>query len=717
MPPLQTKEFPGFPDGMDVNHPAHELGDTFARYIQDGFVHQEGLTYRRGPLTDVGGLATIPDKAFGLISTASPNGVFRLGVLYVTSSVMKVGFYSDDLSAIAEYTVTGATALSPYPLYDSKPMLGGGIMVGISAQAEKDTTFQVLFLWNGANKVDYSTGTATVTQGLKAVTGSGTTWVGNVVPGMYLMDSSNQLVGTVASVESNTALTLKEGALLALAGAAYAFKPIRGFAPRYAAGAITVGTATTAVSGANTKFSDWGVGSNWRLYRASDNKLIGTVTSVTNNNSLTLTANAAVAMQSDEYFLMPQTSDFGTTLLGSTTPKIGWLTATYAELQWGANLSKNADEGGDYITRLSYSSDEYPNPEAFDMAKLDGDFIPITSSRGINTPIKAIAPAHNSLLVLKEDEAFAIYGTDDSSFQVKKVGDNGTLSTMSVVTHGGGVIWAGKDGLMFYDGIEATNLTTDTLGDYYKACVRNFDSRTYRAWGMIHRDHYFLHVERVTPSVAVIKGNVSATPVQFTIVMYIPTRSITIFTNMNIRGWTPLPPSRGQDIWFLVNDSTKGRLVTANAMWDTEGNDAFACDGGSVGPDFYIESKKYSDDQPLRKKLWKQVMFHYLVGGDALKLDTVIGLNTIGRTATSTLGVTVYWWDKLATIYPTWDSLAAANPTWDSLTDSVYFIKRIKFLKRNQYLAFRLYQNSTNVTKARLGPFALGFKLQRPGRI
>jgi hypothetical protein len=108
---------------------------------------------------------------------------------------------------------------------------------------------------------------------------------------------------------------------------------------------------------------------------------------------------------------------------------------------------------------------------------------------------------------------------------------------------------------------------------------------------------------------------------------------------------------------------------------------------------------------------------NYLAQGGALRLDTIVGLNDIGFTATQTFPATVYTWDSLATTFGTWDRLAALIPTWDQVILSVFAPKKIKFLKRSQNMAFRLYQSSSAVNRVRIGPFQLLFKWQRLGRI
>ena len=100
-----------------------------------------------------------------------------------------------------------------------------------------------------------------------------------------------------------------------------------------------------------------------------------------------------------------------------------------------------------------------------------------------------------------------------------------------------------------------------------------------------------------------------------------------------------------------------------------------------------------------------------------MRLDTVVGLNNVGRTSNTTLPATLPTWSSVSATYATWAILSATVATWGSFVEAVYRPKRIKFLKRSQHLSFRIYAEDDNMTRAVLGPFSLGFKLQRPGRI
>jgi hypothetical protein len=185
-------------------------------------------------------------------------------------------------------------------------------------------------------------------------------------------------VGVVKSVDSNTQITL--GAVspfpqsaASLATLTYSLTSVRGFVPRIAKGRVTTATASTTVTGANTKFQSQGIDDTWLstaasttnanaiitglsstttlkvgmrvggtnvgtnayiisidsatqitvsvnstatgattltirhaylMYRASDIVYIGRVASVTNDTSLTLIANAGVALNNERFLIL-----------------------------------------------------------------------------------------------------------------------------------------------------------------------------------------------------------------------------------------------------------------------------------------------------------------------------------------------------------------------------------------------------------------------------
>lgn len=980
MAALQEAAFTGLNGGLNLALPAYELQDNECRYLQDALLDYQGLIRRRGPVTPLVGMPTFTEKGQGLMGTLNPAGAYRLAVLTGTNSSGFFKMFSDNYSSLTSFDwpfyVFAEPASNPYRLVDIKPVLNGGVGFGVSSSygripAPDTTNNQTFAFWMGANKPTYSTGTVALTRGSPTVTGSGTLWAANAVPGHFLFVTIETgsltggvfkaFVGVVKSVNSDTSITLTGPSPYGTAaGAAYDLQPVRGFNYKVAKGRITTTTASTTVTGATTKFisqymdevlstqngtttsgspiitgltSTSGMlrgmrvqGTNipagsiivtidsgtqitinnnasgsgtvslsfkygWNLYRASDMTWIGRVSTVNNEISITLAANATVALNNERFVALKSafgqytstSPDLGT--LGNLSSfstisrhKVGFLTANYAGRQWYANNGSELET----LSRVWFS--ETNDPEAVDISSFDGDYINAYSSVETDTPIKALVPAYNGLVVIKENEAFAITGSSPSTFSLKKIYDDGTLSGMSAAAYAGGVIWAGREGILYYDGIQTQNITQAKLGDYYKNALRLFDPNTYRMWATVVREHYFLFIENYDPSVAVIKGSKSQTPTAITLVINMVTGAMNFWTNIAFRGAVETPADTGKKTLFVLNDTSKANIVDASELFDTSGRDAFLCDGTgyfredvgittafntslqnilasannksfsqitppsngaiesisvrmwvqtdgtatklkagvysdssgspnallgtsaevtldgvdddqgtwrqfnfttpiavsadtpvwigviqdtgtcvirygttgtlsagikraadtysdgfenpfgtidstangqlvayatirSAGPDFYLESKKYHMGNPMIKKLFKQLALTYMVQGDSLKLDTVLGNQSIGRTARSEFPQTVYTWQQLGLLFNTWDDLSNQFPTWDSLVNANFRPRRIKFLKRSQMLSFRLYQKSQAVTQLQIGPFQLAYKWQRIGKI
>lgn len=882
MATLQAQTFDAIPSGMNLAQPAHGLDDTEARYLQDVLLDYPGLVRRRGPVQAASGFPTFTKKASGIVGTINPAGSYRIGVLDGDASNGNFQALSDDFSSATAIAWAHNLANAPYPIVDAKPALLGGALVGTSTQYNSASPSQALAFWRGGNKAAYTTGTVAFTAGSKTVTGSGTTWSTNVSPGMFLFSNTSDAsrgnftatyIGVVKSVDSNTQATLVDAAPYTSSAQTYTLQSLRGLQYRIVKGRITSSTSSTTVTGANTKFLSQAMGTGtWNIYRASDFSWVGKVSTVTNEISVTLAANAALALNNEKFIALRGDGDWAQSTMGSDN-KVGFLTAFYAGRQWYANNGRSLPK----TSRVWFS--DPADPEGLDLATFDGDFFDISSSIGTDTPIKALVPAYNGLVVIKENETYAISGSTPTTFSVKKIQDDGTLSGMSAQAYGGGVVWAGVEGIYFYDGITVTNISGEKLGDYYKNAVRNIDPSTYRMWSMIVRNHYILNFQRFSPNVGVQKGTLSYTPSSLSIVINLETRAFSVFTNVAVKGFLETPADTGKQVLYVVNDNTKGNICKGFDLFDTEGNDTILCDlgesagvfrygldapgsattfagvadtkyfskitvaarcaiqniraysvgqgGGSgscnvragiysdsagapdallgstavvalnqadgpafrdyafataielapgdywvgvqvetssrvnfyqgattngmlsrsdtyldglanpfgasptnnngpliahatvltVGPDLYIESKKFTLGDSMHKKMFKLLSLTYLVQGDSLRLDTVPGMQNIGRTSTSAFPTTVYTWDQLVALLGTWDALAAAYPTWDALTAANFKPKRIKFIKRNQMLSFRLWQNSPLVTRAQLGPYHIEFKWQRLGRV
>lgn len=836
--PALTEEFPPAPGGMNTAFSGQEIDDTEAQYLQDILLDKPGVARRRGPLRHATGWAFLPRKASGLAIAIDPQGNDRYAALTGTNSTGFLSVWSADKATITDVTWPHALPTDPFGsaatrfrAHSSMPALGGGTWIGTASDWGASSPLHALGYWRGGTKPDYSTGTIQLTRGSTTVTGSGTTWAANVSPGMFLFANTDDasagsftstLIGIVASVNSDTSITLEKiSPYSGSAGRTYLLTSVRGFIPKVAKGRITAATDSTTVSGGLTKFSAQGLGTGtWNIYRGSDGVWVGKVASVQSDLSLTLAANAAVAL-ADEPFTAIRgdwaTADKSVDITSSTN-KTGWLSAIFVERQWYANNGASFDK----TFRLWFS--ETSDLEAVDLSQ-DGDWIPVSSTSDIPESIRALVPTYNALLVMKESETFAVTGTSPTSFSAKKLEDDGTLSTMSVQSFGGGAIWAGRNGIYYYDGVQVQNLTDGKLGDVWKNSIRSVDPLRFRMWSMLVRNHYFLFIEDIDPTVAVIKGNTATTPNHWVVCVNLESRAISMHTNLRMRGAISLPAQAGRGVMLVANNdrnipqglaavasdtggslpadtysytvtaldaigetlesseefvvintstgmvsltwdavpgadfyrvyrsdsglglqdefqvtSTPSFVDTALAGWtagsppstatvargivcdasdlfDAEGVDEFGTDGDVRGPDFYFNSKRYNAGADVRLKRFKQLAIHYLAQGGSLKVDTVLGLNEVGQTLTGEFPSSVLTWELLASLVPTWSATAEEFATWANLVEGVFRPKRVRFIKKDHHLSFRLWQSAPTMTRVRIGPYHLAYKLMRPQRV
>lgn len=721
---LLTEAYDGVPSGMNLALPPQEIADTECRYLQDGLVDKPGLVRRRGPLDSASGIVKLPRPGSALMLVLDPQGTVKYSALtgdathgYFTPYATNLGS-TIDISWTHNFPTSPPT--NPYPLVDIKPAIFSGLMVGTGLNYDYGNS-NGLALWQGGNLANYSPASVSVTRGSTTLTGAATSFSTSLTPGMWVFANTDEgytstLVGMVRSIQSNTSLTLASPSPYAITAHAATFQSIRGFAPKVVTGEITCDTSTTAVTGGKTKFVSQSLGTGtWQLYRASDMAFIGKVASVQSEFALTLTSNAAIALASAAYIALRADSDWGLDI--NVANKVGWLTSAYSDRQWYAN------NGFKYETTSRIWFSDLSDPEAVDLSSFDGDWLDVTSSDTVNEPIRALCATQTGLLVIKENETFVIEGSSPSTFTQRKLVDDGCLSGMSVVSYGGGALWAGRDGLHFYDGVQVHNLTADKLGDYWRRSMRTVVPTQYRMWATVDRDHYMLFVESISPNVAVIKGTVSSTPTKFTITLNLISDAFSILTNMDLRGSVTRPATAGQSTWFLVNgrksgdSSDYGYVADGEFVFNNEAVDTITCVNNTAGPDFYFESKKFDVGQPLRLKRFKQLALTYLVQGGSLMVDTVIGLNDIGLTLTSNFPPSVYTWDTLRAALGTWGAVSAVYPTWLAVITGVFVPKRVRFMRKTQFLSFRLWQSANTITRLQLGPYELGFKMQRPGRV
>ncbi|MCZ2109502.1 MAG: hypothetical protein LC118_08035 [Dehalococcoidia bacterium] len=729
---ILTQTFPPAPGGMNVAMAAQEIDDTEAAYLQDVLLDYPGLARERGPVQISSAISALSRRGSGLVTTIDPSGTSRFAALTGTAANGYLTVWNASLSATTDIAWPYALPTDPvgssstaYRLVSQNPALGGGNWIGTASNYGAGSN-QALGLWRGGYFADYTTGTISFTRGATGVTGVGTSWLTTVSPGMFLFANTDDasagtftqaFIGVVQTVNSNTSITLAQVAPYSgSAGRSYTLTALRGFIPKISKGRITTDTSSTTVSGGATKFGGQGLGTGvWNIYRSRDLTWVGKVSTVQSDISLTLAANAAVAMADESYIAIR--GDWSTAEksvdIGGATNKVGWVTAIYAERQWYANNAIDFTK----TYRLHFSSTG--DLESVDMTD-DGDWIPISSTTDSPEPIRALCPTYNALVVIKDTETFAVYGNSPTSFSSKKLEDDGTISTMSVQSYGGGAIWAGRNGLYYYDGVQVNNLTAQKFGNVWKNTIRTFDPLRYRAWSMVVRNHYFLFFEKLVPTINPVKGTTAVTPDHWTVVVNMDTQAFSILKNVGIRGAVQLPAEQGRGTWALVNDETAGvgKVIDTADLFDSENVDSFiTTPSGALGPDWYVETKKFNAGEDIRLKRFKLFAAHYMIQNTGMKIDTVLGLNNVGSTLSTIFPASVLTWDQLRVLIPTWSGVSGSYGTWNALIQGVFQPKRARFLKKAHHISFRLYKQSSSGIRAKIGPYQIGFKVMRPGRV
>lgn len=579
-----TETFGAAPGGMNAAFPAAEIADTEAAYLQDALVDLPGVMRSRGPIQKVVGAAgtTVGEFFSGLAVALNPAGALRILGLAGNNAAGKALLWSNDLTSTVAISwpyflpaSPASSAANAFRWFDSKPALNGGTFVGTSNTLSTSPE-QVLAFWRGGNKAVYNTGTVTFTKGGATLSGSGTSWLANVTNGMFVFAQSTDYptkyayLGTVLSVNADNSITMEKPIPYAGTTVSYFICPLRGILPRVVKGRITCETGSTTVTGGATKFKSQGLNvGSWDLYRSSDMTWIGKVSSVTSDTSLTLNANAAVALVDELYVAMradwlTASDPLETAITTNSTNRVGFLSAVYAGRQWFANNGSSFDKT--YRVWFSDPTDF----EGLDLSQ-DGDWFPITSTTDAPEPIKALVPTYNALLVFKDTETFAIYGASPASFSPKKLEDDGTLSAMSVQPYGGGAVWAGRQGIWYYDGVSAKNILADKLGIIWKNSVAAIDWSRYKMWSALNREHYFLHLELVEPTIDVTKGNLTVTPTHWVVCINMTTLAVTLLTNVKFRGAVTLPESYGRGMYFVGNTIADNLVTNPSLEVDTTG--------------------------------------------------------------------------------------------------------------------------------------------------
>lgn len=741
-----------FPEGMNQQAKPWAIPDSQARWLEDVLLDRENQITRRGPIKPMTGWPTsMTTKGIGLVQTDDPSYRWKVAVLHGTSSSSSMGILNTDYTSLNTVKWDEASPqtvfFDPTKRYKLATSVHprGGALIGVQNFAGKQGQTS-LGHWGGGTLDNSSGSSLTVAQDSTSVTGaSSPAWLTTAEPGMFLYatcdvatGSGKNYIGQVKSVESNTALTLVEGSLFAVTARGWSIRAVRPLDRRVAKGTITVnasGDTPKILSGALTKFKRQGLGSGvWTVFRADDMKYIGKVDTVESDIQLHLVGDALVSCNKDEYIAINMVGD----LLKKTVDAgdFGWITGQFAGRCWYAN-NPYSNKSQPFSAARVWFSDIF-DPEALDHTS-DGDHILIPSTKPPIKPITAMVGLPTCLAVFKEDEVYGIFGTDESNFSLRKIDcPDGALNPMVLQRYQDGVVFAGAHGIWFFDGNECFDITEDRMQDWYEKAMEGAQSRTYGAWSMLYKNTYFLYADKATPPTGPDRSDNQTnaeggtTADHLALAIDLNRRAFSTLTNFSFQGAVMSPDEENQGTIFLVNkhaDSTPwaltgARFCAASDLFYSDGLDTITTDlrnksATQLGPDLFIESKRYDMAEPQLKKRIKQLQMQYrldTVSGDFITL----GLTGAGQTdydANYLKFATMVGFNELATVSGgKWHPTRASNGTgtWKAAFQN----KKLKFNKRSTHLGFKIWQvNKTGIKSVRIGPMALGYKKMRPGRV
>jgi hypothetical protein len=463
-----------------------------------------------------------------VFTTYTPEGSPRIGILVLAfdesapikyRTIFRV--FNNEFKLLGEEVLfNGVDTFENLSVVAGKAALGGGLWISGAGRPEDPRNHFQLFWRGGAGSVVKSCT-------LSAVTPSDGVWSVGAVS-----------VGKAMSVGDETGVTPGQFAYIRLGAAPYTYHYL-GVVKRVTTGTITLdkhpyiwnATVTTPTSlaaldlatakdvlftsvrpydhvhgrglikttNSGTTLSSGEIGTsgeghwqsanvlNWHLYRASDNAFVGKITSITDNDTAVLAANAPINLEGDEYVMrLVRSTDLVDDFVvaeRSASSFAGLYTAVYSGYQWYGNVA-NEDEN---VNRVVFSA--YHNLEAVDLSLNAADSIVFPGK----SQFRGLGSSSAGLLVFLEDRTYILRGNDRTNFSVEQLVPEGCLCASSIVEYGGGVFWAGKSGIMFFDGASVRNLTKDNLGLYYTDSLDVFNPELDRVYGFVHKNNLIMH--------------------------------------------------------------------------------------------------------------------------------------------------------------------------------------------------------------------------------
>jgi hypothetical protein len=525
----------GAADGLNQAAPGSFIPDTFVRWAQDVLFDRVGYVRRRAPfelfptynnavVPVITYPSTVNERAINVVSTMNPLGERITGLVLSTASATRILFYDEN------FRNTGSSSLGliipSESIFDCKPASNGGSWLSFleSYKSATSSNEYYQYYWYGGHGTEQTvTGVSFATNGSGSNTSYGNTLTGTfdastITTGMFVYVNydpaggtayNDYYIGMVKSASSNQIILEKDIIRFHFnASAATAarntnmrvkFRNVRPYIRVHSRGLINYnGSGGNITSGAigtegegHFKSADLG-GSirniNWAIYRASDGEWLGDVESAIDNTTIDLnntyhSTNANTVMRADEYVAYPYQVVPNATVNDAATDKFaGIFNATYAGYQWYGNGGNSVDQN-----RVVFSSPH--NSEGVDLSLDSADSIIIPGT----AEMRGMAASSSGLVIFTSDKTFILRGNYRANFSLEDLYPEGCLSSMSIVEYGGGVFWASRLGILYYDGASVRNLTESNLGVYYTDSVRTFDVNTDRIYSFLHKDYLFVH--------------------------------------------------------------------------------------------------------------------------------------------------------------------------------------------------------------------------------
>jgi len=528
----------GAVNGMNQAAPGTFIPDSFIRWGQDVLFDRAGMIRRRAPwkgvrLFDSSGASLFQpnvdnERVIGLVSTLNPNNEARIGIVVAGPGSTRVLFYDDEYKAqcFCPLDVVNETSI-----VFSRPALGGGVFIGLLEEygiADGGSNEHFLYFWRGGtgrtmtianvdfgktgsgatstftNKINAKVGTATTSTPPTSVTDAFDTSLLSPGQFVYRVDGASEYyIGTVKSFISNQ-ITLEKDIIRTHGHETNAdtsanwedqtikIVNVRPYIHNHGRGLITYdGNGGAIVSGAigtegEGHFAAAGIGDDWGVYRASDGEWVADVVTGTTTDNQTLevstTHYGAITMNADEYvayrYNVPVTGYVG----NNATRRAGVFNTTYAGYQWFGNAGTPETHN-----RIVFSA--YHNSESVDLSQDASDSIVLPGAQ----QMRGMASSNAGLVVFQEDKTYLIRGNYRANFSVEELYPEGCLSASSIVEYGGGVFWASKVGILFFDGATVRNLTETNMGVYYTDSIKSFDAIKNHIYSFLHKDYLFIH--------------------------------------------------------------------------------------------------------------------------------------------------------------------------------------------------------------------------------